>query len=30
MALIAKIQSEFGARNKPQGARIWLQARVPF
>ncbi|GAA4354081.1 transporter [Variovorax defluvii] len=30
MALVAKIQSEFGARNRPQGTRVWLQARIPF
>jgi len=30
MALIAKIQSEFDARNRPQGTRLWLQARIPF
>ena len=30
MALIAKVQSEFGARNRPQGTRVWLQARIPF
>ena len=30
LAVIAKIQSEFGARNRPQGTRVWLQARIPF
>ncbi|MBO9651321.1 MAG: transporter [Variovorax sp.] len=30
LALIAKLQQEFDARNKPQGTRLWLQARVPF
>ena len=26
----AKLQKEFGARNKAEGTRLWLQARVPF
>lgn len=30
MALVAKVQSEFGARNRPQGTRVWLQARIQF
>jgi hypothetical protein len=30
VAVIAKIQSEFEARNRPQGSRLWLQARIPF
>ncbi|SEB25906.1 transporter [Variovorax sp. YR216] len=30
LALVAKLQQEFGARNKPEGTRLWLQARVPF
>ena len=29
-ALLAKLQSEFDARNKPQGTRLWLQTRIPF
>jgi hypothetical protein len=29
-ALIAKVQQEWGARNRPQGTRAWLQMRVPF
>lgn len=30
LALVAKVQSEFSARNRPQGTRVWLQARIPF
>lgn len=30
LALVAKLQQEFDARNKPQGTRVWLQTRVPF
>jgi len=30
LALVAKLQSEFDARNKPQGNRIWLQLKVPM
>jgi hypothetical protein len=29
-ALIAKVQQEFGARNKAEGTRIWLQAKMPL
>jgi hypothetical protein len=29
-ALVAKMQDEFDARNKAQGTRFWLQARLPF
>lgn len=29
-AVVAKLQEEFGARNKAEGTRIWLQARLPF
>jgi hypothetical protein len=27
---IAKVQQEFNARNKAQGTRLWLQAKLPF
>ncbi|QRF62808.1 transporter [Variovorax paradoxus] len=30
LALVAKLQQEFGARNKPEGMRLWLQARMPL
>jgi hypothetical protein len=30
VALIAKAQLEWGARNRPQGTRVWLQMRVPL
>jgi hypothetical protein len=30
VTLIAKLQSEFGARNRPQGTRLWSQMRIPF
>ncbi len=30
VAVIAKLQQEFGARNKAQGTRIWLQTKLPF
>jgi hypothetical protein len=30
VALILKVQSEFGARNRSEGNRIWLQTKVPF
>lgn len=29
-ALVAKWQEEFDAKNKSEGSRIWLQARLPF
>lgn len=29
-ALIAKLQKEFDAENRPEGTRFWLQARLPF
>ncbi|AWT12750.1 hypothetical protein DM292_17540 [Stutzerimonas frequens] len=29
-ALIAKWQEEFDAENRPEGTRLWLQARLPF
>jgi hypothetical protein len=29
-AVIAKVQQEFSAKNKPQGTRIWLQAKMPL
>jgi hypothetical protein len=28
--IIAKLQGEWGARNRPQGTRAWLQASMPF
>jgi hypothetical protein len=30
VALVVKLQQEWGARNRPQGTRAWLQLRVPF
>jgi len=30
MTLIVKLQSEFGARNRPEGTRFWGQTRIPF
>lgn len=29
-AVVAKLQEAFGARNKAEGTRLWLQARLPF
>jgi hypothetical protein len=29
-AVVAKLQEEFGAKNKSEGTRLWLQARLPF
>lgn len=29
-AVVAKLQEEFGAKNKAEGTRLWLQARLPF
>ncbi len=29
-AVMAKWQEEFGAKNRPEGSRFWLQARLPF
>ncbi len=29
-ALLVKVQSEFGARNRPEGTRVWLQTKIPF
>jgi hypothetical protein len=29
-SLIVKVQSEFGARNRPQGTRVWAQIRMPL
>lgn len=29
-AVVAKWQEEFGAKNKAEGSRMWLQARLPF
>ena len=28
--LIFKVQSEFDARNRPEGTRVWLKAKLPF
>jgi hypothetical protein len=28
--VLFKIQSEFGAVNRPQGSRFWVQAKIPF
>jgi hypothetical protein len=28
--VVVKAQFEFGARNRPQGTRIWVQTKVPF
>jgi hypothetical protein len=30
VTLVVKMQSEFNARNRPEGTRIWAQARIPF
>lgn len=30
VTILAKVQSEFGARNRAEGTRFWLQARLPF
>ena len=30
VTLIVKLQSEFGAHNKPEGTRLWGQMRIPF
>jgi hypothetical protein len=30
LTVIVKAQSEFGARNRPEGTRLWVQARIPF
>jgi hypothetical protein len=30
VTFIAKVQSEFGARNRPQGTRLWAQIRIPL
>lgn len=30
VALLFKLQQEWGARNRPQGTRAWLQLRIPF
>jgi hypothetical protein len=30
VTLILKVQSEFDARNRPEGTRIWAQTRIPF
>jgi hypothetical protein len=30
VTLVLKVQSEFNARNRPEGTRIWVQARIPF
>jgi hypothetical protein len=29
-AVIAKLQQEFNAVNRPQGTRLWLQTKIPF
>ncbi len=29
-AVVAKLQEEFEAKNKSEGTRLWLQARLPF
>jgi hypothetical protein len=28
--IMVKLQSESGARNRPEGARVWIQAKLPF
>jgi hypothetical protein len=30
VALIAKVQFEFDARNRSEGTRVWLQMKLPF
>ena len=30
VTLIVKLQSEFGAHNRPEGTRLWGQMRIPF
>lgn len=30
VTLMVKVQTEFNARNRPEGTRIWAQARIPF
>jgi hypothetical protein len=30
LAILVKLQQEWGARNRPEGTRAWVQARIPF
>lgn len=30
MAVMVKLQAEYGARNRPEGTRLWVQTKVPF
>jgi hypothetical protein len=30
VSVMAKLQAEYGARNRPEGTRLWLQTKIPF